>query len=260
MTVFFCGQELIFADMRSNWVTEPDYDRQCLHKTKESWLHSIRWFHANFDWAVSCSWRLPGSKTEVSSCLLRLLLGSFSMVRADTALHGLPQHRIRTFYLFWRIPTAPLLRYDFIKSRPKLVDFLKSIPPWAEYQDLFIQQGSVTERFKPYLYILLREKLNHEQFVRKMARENNGTITVSKYLEKKNLVDDCIGWMNHYFPGELWSVNKSGNSRTIVDYLEHCKFKLSKGLGYWDDSPKFLGETFTACSDHQECGVRRPPC
>ena len=185
---------------------------------------------------------------------------SFSMVKTDTALHGLPQHRIRTFYFFWRSPTAPLLQYDFIKSRPKLVDFLKSIPPWAEYQDLFIQQGSVTERFKPYLYILLREKLNHEQFVRKMARENNGTITVSKYLEKKNLVDDCIGWMNHYFPGERWSVNKSGNSRTIVDYLEHCKFNLSKGLGYWDDSPKFVGETFTACSDHQECGVRRPPC
>ena len=170
---------------------------------------------------------------------------SFSMVKTDTALHGLPQHRIRTFYFFWRCPTAPLLRY-VNTVRPKLVDFLQSIPPWAEYQDLFVQQGSVTDRFKPYQYVLLREQLNHEQFVRKMARENNGTITVSKYLDKYNLLDDCIAWMRLYFPGERWSVNKMGKSRTIVDYLEHCKDKLSRGLGYWDDSPKFMGDTFTA--------------
>ena len=169
---------------------------------------------------------------------------SFSMVKTDTALHGLPQHRIRTFYFFWRSPTAPLLRY-VVKDRPKLVDFLQAIPKWATYQDLFVQQGSVTERFKPYQYVLLREQLDHKQFVQKMAKENNGTITVSKYLDKHNLVDDCINWMKHYFPEERWSLGK-GKSRTIVDYLEHCKYKLSRGLGYWDDSPKFMGDTFTA--------------
>ena len=111
---------------------------------------------------------------------------SFSMVKTDTALHGLPQHRIRTFYFFWRWPTAPLLRY-VVTPRPKLVDFLQAIPKWADYQDLFVQQGSVTERFKPYQYVLLREQLNHKQFVEKMARENNGTITVSIYLDRHNL-------------------------------------------------------------------------
>ena len=65
--------------------------------------------------------------------------------------------------------------------------------------------------------------MNHRQFVEKLAKENNGTVTVSKYLDKHNLVDDCIGWMKHYFPWERWLVNKVGKSRTIVDYLEHCK-------------------------------------
>ena len=47
-------------------------------------------------------------------------------------------------------------------------------------------------------------------------------------------------------PGEHWSVNIVGKSRTILDYLEHCKYKLSRRLGYCDDSPKFKGNTFTA--------------
>ena len=32
---------------------------------------------------------------------------SFSMVKTNTQLHGLPQQRMRTFYFFWRSTTAP---------------------------------------------------------------------------------------------------------------------------------------------------------
>ena len=173
---------------------------------------------------------------------------SFSMVKTDTALHGLPQHRQRTFYFFWRSGTAPLLRW-VRRPCPDLLLFLQSIPPSAPYQDIFVQEGSVTERFKPYQYVLLREGLNHAQFAAKMAEENNGTITVSKYLDKHNLLEDCISWMKLYFPQERWSTKVgrgAGRGRTIVDYLEHCQEKLSRGLGYWDDSPKFMGNTFTA--------------
>eukprot|EP00091_Calanus_sinicus_P021550 TRINITY_DN6434_c0_g1_i2.p1 TRINITY_DN6434_c0_g1~~TRINITY_DN6434_c0_g1_i2.p1 ORF type:complete len:215 (-),score=80.04 TRINITY_DN6434_c0_g1_i2:101-745(-) len=77
--------------------------------------------------------------------------------------------------------------------------------------------------------------------------ERHGTITISKYLDKYNLVDDCINWLKTYFPNDRWSVNpKGGKSRTHIQYLEHCKEKLSRGLGYWDDSPKFMGDHFTA--------------
>ena len=34
---------------------------------------------------------------------------SFSMVKTDSQLHGLPQRRVRTFYFFWLSPTVPLL-------------------------------------------------------------------------------------------------------------------------------------------------------
>ena len=169
---------------------------------------------------------------------------SFSMVKTNTQLHGLPQMRMRTFYFFWRSPTVPMLRY-IVKQAPHLIEYLRDIPPWATFQDQFVAEGKVTERFKPYLYVLLRENMTHQEFAKKMA-ESFGTITISRYLEKYNLIDDCINWLRMYYPNDKWSVKNNSKSRTHIQYLTHMKDKLSRGLGYWDDSPKFMGDHFTA--------------
>ena len=63
---------------------------------------------------------------------------SFSLLKTNTELHGLPQKRIRTFYFFWRSPAAPLLTWKAI-SPPTLLDYLKEIPGNASMQDIFIQ-------------------------------------------------------------------------------------------------------------------------
>jgi len=169
---------------------------------------------------------------------------SFSMVKTNTQLHGLPQMRMRTFYFFWRSPTVPMLRY-IVKQAPHLIEYLRDIPPWATFQDQFVAEGKVTDRFKPYMYVLLRENMTHQQFSKKMA-DSFGTITISRYLEKYNLIDDCIEWLKMYFPNHKWSVKNNSKSRTHIQYLTHMKDKLSRGLGYWDDSPKFMGDHFTA--------------
>ena len=168
---------------------------------------------------------------------------SFSMVKTNTQLHGLPQQRMRTFYFFWRSATVPFLQYTS-KKAPHLHDFLKTIPSWATFQDQRIAEGKVTERFKPYSYILQREGLSHSEFVKKFTA-NNAAFTVSKYLEKHNLIDDCVAWLEKNHPDSRWSTT-SERSRTFVQYLKHMKAKLSQGRGYWDDSPKFLGDHFTA--------------
>ena len=168
---------------------------------------------------------------------------SFSMVKTNTQLHGLPQQRMRTFYFFWRSATVPFLEYTNRKA-PHLHDFLKTIPSWATFQDQQIAEGKVSERFLPYNYILMRENLTHSEFVKKFTA-NNAAFTVSKYLEKNNLIDDCIAWLEEKHPQSRWSTT-SKTSRTFVKYLKHMKDKLSRGLGYWDDSPKFLGDHFTA--------------
>ena len=52
---------------------------------------------------------------------------SFSMIKTNSELHGLPQKRIRTFYFFWSSPTVPVLDW---KKRPRrdLGEYLAEIP------------------------------------------------------------------------------------------------------------------------------------
>ena len=167
---------------------------------------------------------------------------SFSMVKTNTQLHGLPQQRMRTFYFFWRSATVPMLNY-VQRDAPHLHDFLKTIPEYATMQDIPVVEGSVTGRFIPYQFVLAKENLTHAQFVKKYA-SSGAAQTISKYLEKNNLIDECIMWLQKYFPNAKWSTRGCG--RTFVDFLEHMKDKLSRGMGYWDDSPKFMADHFTA--------------
>ena len=170
---------------------------------------------------------------------------SFSMVKTNTLLHGLPQQRMRTFYFFWRSTYVPMLNYTH-REAPHLHEYLKTIPKFATFQDTPVVEGSITDRFKPYQYALMKEQLNHEEFVKKYVGGGGACTTLSKYLEKNNLIDECIEWLKEHYPNAKWSLNATGKSRTFIDFLEHMKNKLSKGMGYWDDSPKFMGSHFTA--------------
>ena len=64
---------------------------------------------------------------------------TFSMVKTNTELHGLPQQRMRTFYFFWRSTTVPFLNY-YSGQAPHLHQYLKTIPRWASLQ----QETAVT--------------------------------------------------------------------------------------------------------------------
>jgi len=164
---------------------------------------------------------------------------SFSLLKTNTELHGLPQKRIRTFYFFWRSPFAPLLSWKSTSPSP-LVEYLKEIPANASMQDVFIHEGVASQRYRPYQYVLEREKLSHKEFSMKFRRG-----TVAKYLEKNSLMMDCIHWLRRYYPQEKFS-SQSSTARTHIQVLEHMNRKLGMGLGYWDDSIKFMGESFTA--------------
>jgi len=164
---------------------------------------------------------------------------TFSMVKTDSLLHGLPQRRVRTFYFFWKSPTVPMLSWKSTPT-PRLVDYLKQIPPEASLQDVFMQDGVASERYRPYQFILEREGLTHPEFSQKFGRG-----TIAKYLEKQGLMDECIAWLEQNYPNETFFTSRN-HCRTNIAALEHMKNKLSRGLGYWDDSLKFMGEYFSA--------------
>merc|ERR1712112_118624 len=84
--------------------------------------------------------------------------------------------------------------------------------------------------------------LTHAEFYKMMK---GGTI--SRYLEKHGLEQECIKWLNENYPNETFSQNKSKKKRrTHVQYIEHCMNKKSEGKGYWDDSPRFYDRSMGA--------------
>lgn len=160
---------------------------------------------------------------------------TFSVIKTDTSLHGIPQRRVRTFYFFWQSPTVPILNW-INKKRKSLIEYLREIPKDAPHQTWYMTEGKASRRFKPYQFVLLREGLTHAQFFKKF---NKGTIT--QYLFANNLIEECIHWLKDNCPDDGFYTKAGKPHRTFVYYLEHCMQKVAQGLGYWDDSPRFVG-------------------
>ena len=162
---------------------------------------------------------------------------SFSVMKTNTELHGIPQSRPRTFYFFWLSPTVPEMEYSK-RDRKDLQAYLDDIPAKASQQDLYVNSGKASEKFRPYQFVLERLGKTHREFAEHFKK---GTIT--GYLEKHELIDDCIDWLTEKYPREsVWS--KTGGNRTHIQYLQHVKRKREQGLGYWDDSPRFMEGSF----------------
>ena len=107
-----------------------------------------------------------------------------------------------------------------------------------------MHEGVASERYLPYSFMLQREGLTHRQFSAKHGRG-----TVAKILEKEGLIEECIAWLQQYHPTETFSIQMEGRStrfRTHIQVLQHMLRKLAMGLGYWDDSIKFMGDYFSA--------------
>ena len=163
---------------------------------------------------------------------------SFSLIKTNTELHGIPQRRIRTFYFFWNTQTVPMLSWKF-REKKQLIDYLNEIPEDATHQDMFMVDGKVSDHFKPYEYVLEKEGLNHADFAAKFKKG-----TIAQYLETNGLIDDCIKWLEKHYPKRGFSNKKS--TKTFIDMLEHQQYKTGQGLGYWDASPHFFHDSFSA--------------
>ena len=52
---------------------------------------------------------------------------SFSVIKTNTELHGIPQRRVRTFYFFWSSDRVPFLNW-MKRERKDLWTYLSEIP------------------------------------------------------------------------------------------------------------------------------------
>ena len=169
---------------------------------------------------------------------------SFSVTRSSPEYHGIPQKNARVIYNFWKSETVPRPIYVLDKA-PSVATFLSQIPNWAPHQSEFVTKGKVTDRYPPYVYVLNRESLSHQEFVEKFVLL--GTLSVAQYLNKRNLLQVCAAWTQINYPNVSWG--KTSFDRKFPQSLMKIQERIHNKLGFYDDSPKFINHISPAVSN-----------
>ena len=207
---------------------------------QNDWMYkSAQWVFENLRPKVFWGENAPGLYTTIGDGVrdkLKRMAAehgySFSIVKTDTYIHGIPQHRRRTFYFFWRDTNAPILDWhERSADALNLPEYLNLIPEDAPYQDRFFTRSHPVSEWKLYEYVLEKTGLTDIEFRKSYIG------ALYHYISKQGWIDDAIKWMDDKYPG--WT----GEERTKLD---HIKRKLADGKGYWDSSPFFVHDYVNA--------------
>lgn len=150
---------------------------------------------------------------------------SFSMIKTDTYLHGIPQHRMRTFYFFWKDSEAPILNY-YKREAPMLEEYLNQVPEDAAHMDRYFGIGEIKE--DPW-FVFAKEK---GWDVRKLVESNYKTML--HWILGEGLLDDFQAWGEQH------------EHKGIIKFTAHIKNKMAQNLGWWDGSPLIFHDATNA--------------
>lgn len=162
---------------------------------------------------------------------------SFSLYKTDLLEHRMPQHRVRCFYFFWKSDTAPIMEWVHDPWEGTLTEFLDTIPADATYQDVYLYNGAPSEVFRPYKFLLEKFGLTHQQAVEKWDKW-----TVTKVIHEEGLMEECIEWLDKYYPNDKMSEIEWAQS--FGDMYRKFKKKFDMGRGIFDRSPYFAAKRF----------------
>lgn len=187
----------------------------------------------------------PGLYTKMGSGVVKRLSEiakqykySFSLVKTDTSLHGIPQKRRRTFYFFWKSDEAPLINW-YNRDVKVLDDFLADIDPSLGGYDKYANKKSIQEDIT---YKFMYDKYGSE-WKNKILNQDKAS-TCLNYIE-------VTGQLN-----ELIELAESEGDERQIRLCNHIKNKVDMGKGYWDWSPHvFTDKTNAIICRNMECGV-----
>ena len=159
---------------------------------------------------------------------------SFSLYKTSTSKHGAPQHRDRTFYFFWDSEHAPIMNW-YNRPMPELEDFLDQIPSHATGQKEFVSNkdpnDSLIKRF-----VHAKTGLGHEGFIRWEGDSDKPKHSYWRWLEKKDLMNECINWIDKNY----------GTDEKDYKRLLNAKAKLDAGKNYMVPGPFFFDKKVNA--------------
>jgi site-specific DNA-cytosine methylase len=142
---------------------------------------------------------------------------SFSLVKTDTFLHGIPQHRHRTFYFFWEGDRAPILSW-YKRETPKLADYLDQIPKDAKDMDRYFGMGLAET--DPWFRFAASEGYSPKDLV----DSPKGYKSVFDFVQDDN-IDKAIAWA------------EANEEKKMFNFLTRAKVRLEAGQGLWVDTP-----------------------
>jgi site-specific DNA-cytosine methylase len=150
---------------------------------------------------------------------------SFSMVKTNTFLHGIPQNRMRTFYFFWRDTDAPLLNF-YERKAPILEEYLADVPADAKHMDQYFGIGRLEE--SGWFQFAKAKGWSARKLIESEYK------TIQHWMYGEGLMDEGIAWA------------EENENTGMVKFINHVKNKLSQGLGYWDGTPLIFKEATNA--------------
>lgn len=140
---------------------------------------------------------------------------SMTLLRTTTMLHGIPQHRVRTFYFFWKSEHAPLLNWYNVES-PTLEEYLARVDKHVLYEDKV--EKSLELQTDP-LYMWLKKEFGDW---RSFMREKKGSMM--DVMINSGKAKEYIDWVKIHHPDHSKKA-------------EHALYKRNNGMGFWDSSP-----------------------
>ena len=136
---------------------------------------------------------------------------SLMLYHTKSMLHGTPQIRARTFYLFFKGDRLPVFNY-YNTAYTKIEDLLDSV----KAKDDPINKHVPSQDDSVYRYLLESLSMNHAQYQKSLKK----TVSVHSYVFEHRM-DSLAKWA------------RENDEKKLLRKLDHVKQKFNAGQGAW---------------------------
>jgi len=152
---------------------------------------------------------------------------SMTLFKTNTIFHGLPQNRIRTFYILWKNDKAPAMnwvREDYTEFKDYLAQVTRDMP----------DQNTIINR-------RIGQSESYYNFIKHKTGKNprdilitDGRVTAMKWIAVNDLFEEARDWFI-----------ETGDAKG-ADLASHAIYKHSIGKGVWDSSTHVFDKAMNA--------------
>ena len=161
---------------------------------------------------------------------------AFTIYKTDTYRHGIPQHRMRTFFFFWKGDCCPQMDWC---NHPSDLPFEKWIlDKNVGTQTTHLKNYGTTSVYPEMRWIMeTRCDNDYSKYVAMFHKlcDENSIRTPYEYIEHNNLWQEYRDWLVND-PNKDKPMHGQGK-RTPMYYIDYRWGKVKQGLGYFAPQP-----------------------